>query len=64
MKIGSASGLKLPVEDIRGQLFSYADQIQQYLAKVNAKVDTFNFAVEKSDKGLVVDCAVKAMIGA
>jgi hypothetical protein len=62
VKIGTSSGLKLPTEDIRRKLLSYADEIQQYLGKVNAKVDFFDFAVEKSNKGLIVICEVKAII--
>jgi hypothetical protein len=63
IKIGSVSDLKLPVEDIKAQLISYGDQIQKYLGDVNAKVDAFNFGVEKSDNGLTIACEVKAVIG-
>ena len=62
LKIGSASNLKLPTEDIRAQLMSFGDQIQQYLNKVNAKVEAFNFSVEKEGKGLLVDCQLKALV--
>lgn len=43
--------------------FSYDDQIQSYLGKVNAKVETFNFSVEKNDRTLAIDCQVKAVTG-
>jgi hypothetical protein len=63
IKLGSSSGVELPVEDIKGQLTTYANQIQDYLNQVNAKVDLFNFGVEKNDNNITIDCEVKAVIG-
>jgi hypothetical protein len=63
ISFNSSSGVQLPMDDIKTQLFSYADQIQTYLANVNAKVGAFNFGVEKSEKGIIIDCQVKAEIG-
>ena len=64
IKLGNSSDMKLPVEDIKAQLLSYADQIQGYLGEVNAKVDAFNFGVEKGENGITIACEVKAVIGA
>ena len=53
---------KLPIEEVRKQLLSYASQIENYLGKVDAKVENFKFSVEISDKGLMIDAAFKATI--
>ena len=62
LKLGP-SNVKLPIDEIRTQLLSFGDQIQRYLGDVNAKVETFNFGIEKSGGGLAIDCQVKAVIG-
>lgn len=51
------------MDDIKNQMMGFANQIQSYLGDVNAHVEKFNFAVGKSDKGITIDCQVKADIG-
>ena len=63
LKVGNVSGVKLPVDEIKTQLMTYADQIQGYLGNVNAKIETFNFGVDKSEDGITIDCHVRADIG-
>ena len=53
---------KLPTEEIRKQLLSYASEIEKYLGNVDAKVENFKFSVEVNDKALMIDAAFKATI--
>ncbi|MGI0080562.1 MAG: hypothetical protein ACRECH_13175 [Nitrososphaerales archaeon] len=49
------------MDDIKSKLLSYADDIQEYLGKVDAKVENYKFSVEKDGKSLL-DAAFKARI--
>ncbi len=49
-------------EEIRGQIAKYGQQINEYLGKVNASVDTYKFSVEKSPNGMSIDVAFRATI--
>jgi hypothetical protein len=60
--IRSSMPTKLPIEEVRKQLLSYASEIEKYLGNVNAQVDNFKFSVEMGDKGLTIDAAFKATI--
>ena len=63
IKISVPSSLvNLPSEAIRKQLLSYSDQIESYLRKINAKVDSFTFDVTNFDQGLTINCKLKATI--
>jgi hypothetical protein len=53
---------KLPLEEVRKQLLSYASQIEDYLGNVDAKVDNFKFSVEMGDNSLTIDAVFKATI--
>ncbi len=50
------------LDDAKQQLITYGSQIQEYLGKINAKVETYKFSVEKMENGLSVDIAFKATI--
>jgi hypothetical protein len=53
---------KLPMDEVRKQLLSYASEIENYLGSVGAKIENFKFSVEKGDKSLTIDAAFKATI--
>jgi hypothetical protein len=53
---------KLPLEEVKKQLLSYASQIEDYLKNVDAKVDNFKFSVEAGDNSLTIDAAFKSTI--
>ncbi len=50
------------LETVRKQLVAYGDEIQEYLGKVDAKVDSWKFSFEKKDEGLTVDIAFRATV--
>jgi len=52
----------ISLEDARAKLYSFGTQIQEYLDKVDASVDNYKFSVEKSDGGIAVDIAFKAIV--
>lgn len=54
--------VSLPADRMREQLLDYSKQIDSYLRKINAKIETFNFAVDTINGGLTVDCSLKATI--
>jgi hypothetical protein len=53
---------RLPLDQVRSQLLSYAEELQQYLSNINANVENFKFGVQKRDSGLTIDAAFKATI--
>ncbi len=50
------------LDEAKQQLAAYGQQIQQYLGKIDAKVETYKFSVEKVENGLIVDIAFKASV--
>ena len=50
------------LDGVRQQLLSYGNQIQEYLTKVDAKVDTYKLSIEKHSDGLSLDFAFRATI--
>ena len=50
------------LDDVKQQLATYGSQIQEYLGKINAKVEAYKFSVEKMENGLSVDVVFKASI--
>jgi hypothetical protein len=50
------------LDSVRKQLVIYGDEIQEYLGKVDAKVGSWKFSIEKQDEGLIVDVALRATI--
>ena len=47
---------------VKQQLTDYGSQVQNYLNKVDAKIDGFKFSIEKHKEGLIVDFSFRAMI--
>ncbi len=58
----SVPSVSLPTDAIKKQLLTYSDQIDSYLKKINAKVESFTFDVTNFDQGLTIDCKLKATI--
>ena len=48
------------LDGVRQQLLSYGNQIQEYLTKVDAKVDTYKLSIEKHNDGLSLNYAFRA----
>jgi hypothetical protein len=48
--------------DGKNQLINYWTKFQEYLTKINAKVENYKFTIEKTDSGLSLDCYFKATI--
>jgi hypothetical protein len=54
--------ISINLEDARARLASFGTQIQEYLGKADAKIETYKFSVEKTDAGIVVDATFKATL--
>jgi len=50
------------LDTVRKQLVTDGDEIQEYLGKVDAKVDSWKFSIEKQNEGLTVDIAFRATV--
>ena len=61
-KSGHTVNLSQSMENVKSQLISYGNQIQEYLGKIDAKVENYKFSIEKTDGGLSIDCHFKATI--
>ncbi len=57
-----AINLSQSMDSVKGQLMTYGSQIQEYLAKVDAKVENYKFSVEKTEGGLSIDCQFRATL--
>ncbi len=60
----TAQGEKIndSLDGVRHQLLSYGNQIQEYLTKVDATVETYKLSIEKQSDGLSLDFAFRAKI--
>jgi hypothetical protein len=56
--------LSQSMDSVKNQLMTYGNQIQEYLGKIDAKVENYKFSVEKTDSGLSIDCHFKATLQA
>ncbi len=56
------SGSDLSLETAKDQLVAFGTQIQEYLSKVNANVESYKFSVEKIEDGISVDVAFRATL--
>jgi hypothetical protein len=54
--------IPISLEDARAKLSSLGTQIQEYLDKVDANIETYKFSVEKTEGGLAVDVSFKATV--
>ena len=50
------------LDTVKKQLVTYSDEIQEYLGRVDAKVDSWKFSLERQDGGLTVDIAFRATV--
>jgi hypothetical protein len=50
------------MDTVKKQLVTYGDEIQEYLGRVDAKVDSWKFSLERQDDGLTVDIAFRATV--
>ena len=50
------------MDKVKNQLLTYGAKIQEYLTKIDAKVENYKFSIEKTDTGLSIDCHFKATI--
>ena len=50
------------LDTVKKQLVTYSDEIQEYLGKVDAKVDSWKFSLERRDEDLTVDIAFRATV--
>ena len=55
-------GQRLNLEQLRGRMTTYRNEIRQLLESHEAAVETYRFSVEKEGDGFVVDVAIKASI--
>jgi len=61
-KSGRTVNLNQSMDNVKNQLITYGNQIQEYLGKIDAKVENYKFSIEKTDGGLSIDCHFKATI--
>ncbi len=61
-KIATSLSSSLPVDIVREQLENYSKQIDQYLNKINAKIEIFNFQVDRTRGGLALDFELRATL--
>jgi hypothetical protein len=54
--------LSQSMDSVKNQLMTYGSQIQEYLGKIDAKVENYKFSIEKTDSGLSIDCHFRATI--
>ncbi|MDA4128994.1 MAG: hypothetical protein OK422_06035 [Thaumarchaeota archaeon] len=52
------------LDSVRNQILTYEHQIKEYLDKLEAKVDTYKFSVERHGEGLTIDIAFRATVHA
>jgi hypothetical protein len=55
-------GQRLTLEELRGRMTAYENELRGYLKSHEATIETYRFAVEKEGDGFVVDLAVKASL--
>ncbi len=51
-----------PKVGLKQHLSNYSNQVQDYLDKVDAKIDGFKFTLEKHGEGLTVDLSFRATL--
>jgi hypothetical protein len=50
------------LDAVKQQLLDYANQIREYLNRVDAKVDGYKCSIEKQEDGLTIDIGFRATI--
>jgi len=51
-----------PKVGVKQHLSNYSNQVQDYLDKVDAKIDGFKFTLEKHGEGLTIDLSFRATL--
>jgi hypothetical protein len=59
-EIATSDGTKLSYDDVKQQVTSYGQQINQYLEKVGARLESYKFDVLKVPNGISLDLEFKA----
>jgi hypothetical protein len=60
VKIEEKPTNKVSLEDVKDQVSSYGQQINQYLERIGAKMENYKFDVLKVPSGISLDIAFKA----
>jgi hypothetical protein len=50
------------LDDVKGRLLAYENQIKDYLDNIEAHVEGYKFSVERQGDALLIDIALKAKI--
>ena len=50
------------LEEVGRQIRSYERQVRDYLGKIDANVDAYNFSVEKSGDEIIIELGLRAKI--
>jgi hypothetical protein len=50
------------LEGMGGQIRSYERQLKEYLEKIDASVDSYNFSIEKAGDGITIELGLRATI--
>ncbi len=58
----SSEGSKVALEDVKGQLAKYGEQINEYLKGIDASLDSYKFVVQRLPNGITIDVAFKVTI--
>jgi hypothetical protein len=54
--------VKDSLSSIQDQLTAYSNQIREYLNRVDADIENYKFAVEKTDDGLKIEVMFKGTL--
>jgi hypothetical protein len=54
--------ISISLDDAKAKLTSFGTQIQEYLGKAGANIETYKFSVEKMKDGIAVDVAFRATL--
>ncbi len=54
--------MRLALENVRGQVLTFSNQIQEYLTNIQAEVENYKFSVEKHGDGVEVEIDFKAFV--
>jgi len=60
-KSGKEEG-EVSIDNVKDKILSYEHQIKDYLTKIDAKVDTYRFSVEKHGEAITIDISFRATI--
>lgn len=61
-KILESSGEGVTLDQLRGRIKSYGDDLREILVDHDASIDTYKFSVEKDGDAYAIEVAVRASI--